>query len=161
MTPFPWNAQQRKFTETEIRLVEVWLWEQGPDRTTPLTNVRKLGVTELSYTIVVTVTRAKVYTKLKVTRVICTMKCRLIRLKELASWRWKDVAMWWHLVKLGDKWQYLSCCLLESLQQAGLLLFWDRVLLCSIGWPGTPYIDQAGLKLRDSLAFAPRPQYKD
>lgn len=45
----------------------VWLWEQGPDCTTPLTNVRELGVTELSYTIAVTVTRAKVYTKLKVT----------------------------------------------------------------------------------------------
>lgn len=51
----------------KIRLVVVWLWEQGPDCITPLTNVRELGVTELSYTIAVTVTRVKVYTKLKVT----------------------------------------------------------------------------------------------
>jgi hypothetical protein len=34
------------------------------------------------------------------------------------------------------------------------VLFWDRVSLCSPGYPGTPFVDQAGLKLRNLLASA-------
>jgi hypothetical protein len=36
----------------------------------------------------------------------------------------------------------------------GGLGFQDRVSLCSPGCPGTPSVDQAGLELRNSSAFA-------
>ena len=35
-------------------------------------------------------------------------------------------------------------------------LFWDRVSLCSPGCPGTHFVDQAGLELRNPPAFASR-----
>ena len=36
------------------------------------------------------------------------------------------------------------------------LFFWDRVSLCSPGWPGTHFVDQGGLELRNPLASASR-----
>ena len=39
-------------------------------------------------------------------------------------------------------------------QQVLFVAFQDRVFLCSPGCPGTPSVDQAGLKLRDSPASA-------
>lgn len=35
-------------------------------------------------------------------------------------------------------------------EKKGWFLFWDRVSLCSIDWPGTPCVDQAGLFLPPS-----------
>lgn len=29
------------------------------------------------------------------------------------------------------------------------VLFWDKILLCSLGWPGTLYVDQSDLELMD------------
>jgi hypothetical protein len=34
------------------------------------------------------------------------------------------------------------------------LFFWDRVSLCSSGCPGTHFVDQAGLELRNPPASA-------
>jgi hypothetical protein len=36
------------------------------------------------------------------------------------------------------------------------VLFWDRVSLCNPGCPGTHFVDQAGLKLRNPLPLPPK-----
>jgi hypothetical protein len=43
---------------------------------------------------------------------------------------------------------------LSHLTSPTVVIFQDRVSLCSPGYPGTHYVDQAGLKLRDSPVSA-------
>ena len=42
----------------------------------------------------------------------------------------------------------------QEVQENFSFVFWDRISLCSPGYPGTSSIDQAGLKLRDPSASA-------
>jgi hypothetical protein len=56
-----------------------------------------------------------------------------------------------------QKWAFYKCAILRTqcfiigsfFWGGGGLVFWDRVSLCSPGCPGTHFVDQAGLELRN------------
>ena len=49
-------------------------------------------------------------------------------------------------------WRYMPVMYLQAVCYC--LFFWDKVPLCSTGYPGTHSVDQAGLQIRDSAASA-------
>lgn len=84
--------------------------------------------------------------------------------KKKRIWVWQDMLVmavckgYWRKMRNTrpalDTWDPVTTLLRknECMLNYWFIFFWYRVLLCSSGWPGAWYIDQASLVLRDSPA---------
>jgi hypothetical protein len=60
----------------------------------------------------------------------------------------KETNKYFQIILFAFLFFFCCCCFVF------VFVFWDRVSLCSPGWPGTHSVDQAGLKLRNLPASA-------